>query len=114
MQPLLLLLVIYKVGDFLAKCPDCNKEISYSQLLRLTFSRKKECPFCSCVLYETAKSRNKTSMLTLFPVLSIGFIMGIFRVPIMLHLIAMVIVGVSTLFIVPFFQKYSKKEEPLF
>lgn len=98
----------------MAMCPNCNKQIHYSKLLRFNFKVNKECPHCGCRLYETKKSRNRMYLVTYFPVSILILFFSGFQIPFTFGFPFIFLCAVILMLITIKYQSFSTEEEPWF
>lgn len=95
-------------------CQNCGREWSWFDTIKklVTFRKSMKCNHCEEVQYQSASSRNTTSLFHLLPIsmipLSVMFNLSVSSV-----LLLELAIILPILFVMPLFLKLTNKEEPL-
>lgn len=95
-------------------CQNCGKKWSWFDSIKklLTFRKSMKCNHCGKIQYQSASSRNITSLLVLFPIITIPFSI-MFNLSLASALLLELALILVVLFVIPLFLKLTNIEEPL-
>lgn len=95
-------------------CQNCREKWSWLDSIKkiLTFRKSMKCNHCEEIQYQSKSSRNATSLLALFPIITIP-VTVMFNLSLTSMLILELPIILLVLFTMPLFLKLSEKDEPL-
>lgn len=98
----------------LPTCCKCNHQFNWGNIFRASFkfSQGIKCPKCGTKMYPTMKSRQKTGLITIVPLI-ISFTLQAFGLPFKFTVLTFLLFAVLGMVLLPFVYSFADNEEPL-
>ncbi|MDR0138608.1 hypothetical protein RFW18_12705 [Metabacillus idriensis] len=96
-------------------CTSCHYQITWKETLltSLKFTRILKCPKCGTNLYPTPKSRTKGTLLIAIPIVAASFISSMIGADAAVRITAIILAGILSVLLSPYYYEYIEEDKPL-